>query len=629
MVSALILALFIGLFGGLFVVQVVTRLRLVRRAPGTLSADDVPARAARVVREVVFQSKVIAEKPLVGVAHALVFWGFVAFAGYTTGQFLAGLRIVDMTHTVAFEWYSRALVPFSLAVLVGIVGLVIRRVAVRPEALGPLSWESVLIGVFIATLMITFLREVFHLDEGLAASVNWWLHAVVLLVFLALIPNSKHFHLVLSPFTVFLKSPTLGDVRNLDFEKEEVGLETVADLEKKQVLDAFTCVECGRCQMNCPAWATGKLLNPKSLILRNEVALLAGRLDAKLADQYDAGVLWQCTTCGACEQQCPVGVEHLPLVIGARRGLVSNGEAPDALGAMYNHLERRGNIWGLTSDVRQKFVASAGLETFDPSRHEYLMWLGCAGSYDADFQKALRSLFSILRAHRVTFGVLAKERCTGDVAKRTGNEYLFQELAAANVADFKASSVRKILTACPHCLKTLGDDYRRFGFEADVQHSAVFVSKLGPERHSAARSRPDAGVAEEVALHDPCYLSRHAGHMDEPRALLARVGAVVLEPERSGRNPFCCGAGGGLLFEEHEQGTRISQRRFEQLQATGVRTIVTACPFCGIMLKGAQASANATTEVVDLMTFVDGRIQTTTAGAPTAGAQAASGQAGP
>ena len=170
---------------------------------------------------------------------------------------------------------------------------------------------------------------------------------------------------MLSPVTVFLKSPELGDVRNLDFEKEEVGLETVRQLEKKQVLDAFTCVECGRCQMNCPAYGTGKLLNPKKLILQNEDALLAGKLDAKLVEVYDPGVLWQCTTCGACENQCPVGIEHLPLIIGARRGLVSNGEAPDALGAMYNHLERRGNIWGLTSDQRQKFVASAGLETFD------------------------------------------------------------------------------------------------------------------------------------------------------------------------------------------------------------------------------------------------------------------------
>lgn len=604
MIPALILALLVVVFVGSFAAQVHRRLELVRRAPGALRTGDVPARAWRFLREVVFQSKVIAEKPWVGVAHALVFWGFVAFAGYSASQFLRGLRIVDLTRTEAFHVYALALVPFAVGVLAGIVFLLVRRVVFRPEALGPLSWESVLIGGFIATLMITFLLD-FRLTEGPAASVNWWLHAVVILVFLALIPNSKHFHLVLSPVTVFLKSPVLGDVRNLDFEKEEVGLETLAQLEKKQVLDAFTCVECGRCQMNCPAYATGKLLNPKKLILQNEAALLAGRMDAKLPDVYDAGVLWQCTTCGACENQCPVGIEHLPLVIGARRGLVSNGEAPDALGAMYNHLERRGNIWGLTSDVRQKFVASAGLETFDASRHEYLMWLGCAGSYEADFQKSLRSLFEILRARNISFGVLARERCTGDPAKRTGNEYMFQELAAANIADFNAAGVRKILTACPHCLKTLGDDYRKLGFDAEVEHSAVLVSRITGDLHLPQ--------TETVTLHDPCYLARYAGHTAEPRTLLARAGAAVREPERSGRNPFCCGAGGGLLFEEHEEGTRISQRRFEQLEATGAKTIVTACPFCSIMLKGAQASANAATEVVDLMTFVDGRMKSSAA----------------
>ena len=615
MLSALVLALLVVLFGGLFVVQLSRRLLLVGRAKGTLRTDHVPARVSRFLREVVFQSEVIAGKPAVGLAHALVFWGFVAFVGYSGCQFLKGLGVVDLTGTSSFHYYALALAPFALGVLGGIIFLVIRRVVFRPEALGPLSGESVLIGVFIATLMITFLLD-FRLTEGPAAAVNWWLHSIIILVFLALIPGSKHFHLVLSPATVFLKSPVLGEVRNLDFEKEEVGLETLADLEKKQVLDAFTCVECGRCQMNCPAYATGKRLNPKKMILQNEDALLIGRMDATLVEVYDPGVLWQCTTCGACEQQCPVGVEHLPLILGARRGLVSNGEAPDALGAMYNHLERRGNIWGLTSDVRQKFVTSAGLETFDPERHEYLMWLGCAGSYEADFQKALRSLFEILRARQVTFGVLAKERCTGDLAKRTGNEYLFQELATANIADFQAAGVKKILTACPHCLKTLSEDYKPFGFDVEVQHSVVLVSKIAGDLRLPG--------AEAVALHDPCYLARYAGHTKEPRDLLARAGAVVKEPERSGDNPFCCGAGGGLLFEEHEEGTRISQRRFEQLQATGAGTIVTACPFCSIMLKGAQASANAITQVVDLMTFVDGRIKSAAAAAPPPGARPAS-----
>ncbi|OPZ02229.1 MAG: succinate dehydrogenase iron-sulfur subunit [Alphaproteobacteria bacterium ADurb.BinA305] len=360
--ETLILWVLVLVFGGLFAWQVATRVRLIRRAPGRLGVADAGAAAGRLLREVVFQSKVIAERPLVGLAHALVFWGFVAFAGYTSTEFLAGLGLVDLTGTAAFRFYSLALVPFAIAVLAGILVLLVRRVVFRPEALGKLSGESVVIGLFIAALMVTFLLDFRLAGESLGGRVNWWVHALVILVFLVLIPGSKHFHLLLSPITIALESPVLGEVRNLDFEKEEIGYETVAHLERKAVLDAFTCVECGRCQMNCPAYRTGKALNPKKLILDNEDALLAGKLDAPLKSIYDENVLWQCTTCGACEAQCPVGIEHLPLIINARRGLVSNGEAPDALGAMYNNLERRGNIWGLSQDQRQKFVAASGLE---------------------------------------------------------------------------------------------------------------------------------------------------------------------------------------------------------------------------------------------------------------------------
>ena len=335
------------------------------------------------------------------------------------------------------------------------------------------SLESIVIALFIATLMITFLLT-FRLDEGTTAErVNWWVHAVVILAFMALIPASKHLHLVLSPITVFLKSPELGNLPNLDFEKEQVGLETVKDLGSKIVLDAFTCVECGRCQVNCPAWGAGKELNPKTIVLQTQEALLAGDRERKLGEIYSEKVLWQCTTCGACENQCPVGIEHLPILIGARRGLASNGDAPEYLGAMYNNLERRSNIWGLGYDQRTKFVQSAELETFDPAKHDVLVWLGCAGSFDADFQKSLKSLFGILRTCHVTFGVLSKERCTGDPAKRTGNEYMYQELANANIEDLKAAGPKKILTSCPHCVKTIGDDYKKFGYEVEIVHSSV------------------------------------------------------------------------------------------------------------------------------------------------------------
>jgi Fe-S oxidoreductase len=332
--------------------------------------------------------------------------------------------------------------------------------------------------------------------------------------------------------------------------------------------------------------------------------LLAGQKERKLGEVYSETVLWQCTTCGACENQCPVGIEHLPILIGSRRGLVSNGDAPEYLGSMYNNLERRSNIWGLGYDQRTKFIQSAALETFDPAKHDVLVWLGCAGSFDADFQKSLRSLFDILRARSVTFGVLSKEKCNGDPAKRTGNEYMYQELATANIEDLKAAAPKKILTSCPHCVKTIGQDYVKFGYQVEVVHSSVFVEEL-------TRDLRSAGNKEAVTFHDPCYLGRYAGKVDEPRQLLTRFGADIKEPVRNRDNPYCCGAGGGLLFadKEEEPGSRISDVRFKQLRDTGANTVVTACPFCSIMLKGAQASAQADTQFVDLMTYVNGKLQ--------------------
>jgi Fe-S oxidoreductase len=604
-----LLWLLVLLFAGAFAAQVSTRVRLIAAAPNTFSFENPVFRITRFLVDVVGQRQTIKERPVAGLAHALVFWGFVAFGGYTTVEFLYGLGIVDLRHTGWFHAYRIVLTPFAIGVLAGIVYLLIRRAFVRPIALGTkLSVESVVIACFIATLMITFLLG-WRLDESsVAGRVNWWIHATVILVFLALIPASKHFHLVLSPITVLLKSPELGNLPNLDFEKEQVGLETLKDLGSKIVLDAFTCVECGRCQVNCPAWGAGKELNPKAVILQTQDALLEGKRETKLAEIYTEKVLWQCTTCGACENQCPVGIEHLPLIIGSRRGLVSNGDAPDYLGGVYNHLERRGNIWGLSYDQRQKFVDSAALETFDPSRHDVLVWLGCAGAFEADFQKSLRSLFEILRAKQVRFGVLSKERCNGDPAKRTGNEYMYQELATANIADLKAAAPRTILTSCPHCVKTIGDDYRKFGYQVEVVHSAVFVEELTrSDRATATGAGPDA-----VTYHDPCYLGRYGGKVDEPRALLTRFGGSVSEPVRNRDNPYCCGAGGGLLFadKEEEPGSRISDVRFKQLKDTGAGTVVTACPFCSIMLKGAQASdPSSNVQFVDLMTYVNGRLQ--------------------
>ncbi len=606
--QTLALWLLVIVFAGVFAAQVATRVRLIAAAPNTFSVDRFGFRLRRFLVDVLLQRQTIAERPITGLAHALVFWGFVAFGAYTAAEFLAGLGIVDVTHTEWFDAYRYVLTVFATAVLAGIVDLLVRRVVFRPVALGEaVSVESIVIGLFIATLMITFLLTYRLTELSTAGRVNWWVHMSVILAFLALIPASKHFHLVLSPITVFLKSPVLGTIPNLDFEKEEVGLERVKDLGSKSVLDAMTCVECGRCQVNCPAWGSGKELNPKTIVLQTQAALLDGSRDKTLVEVYTDKVLWQCTTCGACENQCPVGIEHLPILIGSRRGLVSNGEAPDYLGGVYNHLERRGNIWGLGYDQRQKFIDAAKIEIFDPLRHQVLVWLGCAGAFEADYQNSMRALFDILRARGVAFGVLSKERCTGDPAKRTGNEYMFQELAKGNIEALESAKPTTILTSCPHCVKTIGDDYKRFGYEAKILHSAAYLDEL--LRDVKAKD----SETSEVTFHDPCYLGRYAGTVDEPRDLLVRFGGDIKEPERNRENPFCCGAGGGLLFadKEEEPGSRISDVRFKQLRKTGAGTVVTACPFCSIMLKGAQASAGAEggeMQFVDLTTFVKNRM---------------------
>ena len=300
-------------------------------------------------------------------------------------------------------------------------------------------------------------------------------------------------------------------------------------------------------------------------------------------------MLWQCTTCGACENQCPVGIEHLPILIGARRGLVSNGDAPDYLGAMYNNLERRSNIWGLGYDQRQKFVESASLETFDATKHDVLVWLGCAGSFDADFQKSLRSLFEILRARSVKFGVLSKERCTGDPAKRTGNEYMFQELANGEHRRSQGVGPEDHRDVVPALRE---DDRRRL---SEVRLRSGDRPFVGVRREA----HPRASVRRWLAKWSPSTTRAISGATparSTSRAICStRFGADIKEPVRNRDNPYCCGAGGGLLFadKEEEPGTRISDVRFKQLQDTGANTVVTACPFCSIMLKGAQASARS------------------------------------
>lgn len=544
-------------------------------------------RVRRLVREVVMQEKVIRHRPWAGLAHALVFWGFCAFALVTLDHLAAGvgLSLFD-THEGGFgRAYGWLAAGFAVAVSVGITGLAVRRFVLRPKWLGEkVSLESGVIALLILALMLTYLTDFFWRPESgsMAERAIWWAHTVALLVFLPLIPKTKHLHLMLSPVAVFLAREPFGDVPPLQGD-EDFGLAAGRDVTRRMALQAFSCVECGRCQEHCPAHNTGKELNPKQMALGLRAFLRehGGGAEAPLAGPHlSLEAAFQCTTCGACEYQCPVGVEHLPLILGLRRGAVNTGDWEDDYGAqLFVRLERQGNPLGMAAYERDRFIQKNGLPWFDGSQ-EWCLWLGCMGAFDPRGREAVLALVRVLRASGVSFGVLRKEKCSGDAARRLGNDLLFQQLAEFNIAQLQAAGARRILSVCPHCVRTISVDWREFGAEFEVAHHSEWLVGHLPQG-------PAGG--EATVFHDPCYLGRYRGVYDAPRRVAALAGQLKEAP-RSGDRSFCCGAGGGLVFLGEESGTRVSHVRAQELAATGARQVAVACPFCRTMLEDALAA---------------------------------------
>lgn len=548
------------------------------------SLKPVAPRLKRLFGEVVFQAKVIRHRPLPGIAHALVFWGFLAFALVTLRHFAAGF---GLPLSRAGAVYSAFAFVFAALVAVAILGLALRRFIARPKWLGEqLSWESGLIALLIFALMATYMAEyLVHPDPSSASGrLLWWTHTLALLVFLPLIPHTKHLHLILSPASVFLGRGGFSRIPPLEGD-DDFGLDTGKDITRLAALQAYSCVECGRCQQHCPAAHTGKLLNPKEIALgfraylnQHGPASDAPLLGVHLSEE----AVFQCTTCGACESQCPVGVEHLPLIVGLRRGAVNTGKWEDSHGGeLFLRLERNGNPLGMASMERDKFIKAHALPWFDGSQH-YCLWLGCMGSFDPRGRQTVLALCRVMDHLGVTYGVLKKEKCTGDSARRLGNDLAFQSLAEFNIGQLRAAGVEKLISICPHCVRTIGEDWREFGPPFHIEHHSVFLGRnIGKLPAAADRS--------SVVFHDPCYLGRYQGIYDAPRTA-ASVAGELIEPERSRETSFCCGAGGGLVFLGEEKGNRISHERTAQLLATGAGTIAAACPFCQTMLGDALES---------------------------------------
>jgi Fe-S oxidoreductase len=584
--------------------------------------------------EVLCQAKVVRERPLAGLAHAFVFWAFCAFALVTLNHCAVVFGIGFLSPSGRFaRFYFYFAAAFALACAVSILGLFVRRFFIRPKWLGDkLSYQSGVIAVLIFVLMVTYLASFFVTDSSSGSRILWWTHTLALLTFLPLIPHTKHLHLVLSPATVFLSRGGFGKIPPLRIDAEQgdedFGLVAGTDLTQIVSLQAYSCVECGRCTEHCPAANTGKLLNPKEIVLGVRAYLndLGPASTEPLLGLYNSQeAVFQCTTCGACEFQCPVGIEHVPIIVGLRRGAVNTGEWQDRHGAkLFLALERGSNALGLSPAERDKFIDKVSLPIFDGTQ-EYCLWLGCMGGYDPKGREIVAAFARVMNYLGTSYGVLRKEKCTGDPVRRLGNDLLFQQLAEANLEALAQDKVQKIVSICPHCVRTIEEDWKEYGTPPEIEHHSEFLARhlsrlpsiaspahqppareTGPvtghdfsrAERAANRSRalaPESGQSapaerdETIVFHDPCYLGRYRNVYDEPRAVASLAGNLIEAPRNRERS-FCCGAGGGLAFLGEETGERVSHNRAKELVATGAQTIAAACPFCNTMLRDALAA---------------------------------------
>jgi Fe-S oxidoreductase len=589
---------------------------------------------------IVLGQRKLFQRLLPGVMHALIFWGFLVLAPTIL---MAGIGAVDRHATLPWlghqGWFMALVDVFILSVLAGIaIALWIRKV-VRPERFdGSHLGEADFILGMIAAVVLTLLgwhasQIAAGLNEwpaGWSFLSNWvsgaipapdvtervfvWAHVCVILSFLVYLPYSKHLHIATAAVNVwFGRTRSRGRLEPLSFDLPDdelrLGVGTIGDLTWKQMVDAFSCTECGRCQDVCPAYATGKALSPKLLIMgvRDQLFaegpnLLAGaELSPIVGNGVPEEMVWDCVTCGACIHECPVSIEHVDHIVDLRRELVMmQSSFPSEAESMLRDVERMGNPWGKPQGDRASWAEGLGVRVVDEGdpAPEILYWVGCAAAYDERARAAAESTVKLLQRAGVDFAILgAREACTGDPARRMGNEYVFQAYAEQNVATLNETGVTRIVASCPHCLNSLANEYPDFGGRYEVLHHTELLAELVRDG-KLEPARSDA----EITYHDSCYLARHNDVRAEPRELVAAVGKPV-EMSRNGKRTFCCGAGGAHMWME-ERGSAINEERVREAKATGAETLAVACPFCTVMLDDGVRAADAGLRVADVSTLL-------------------------
>ncbi|MCD4684833.1 MAG: (Fe-S)-binding protein [Anaerolineae bacterium] len=624
--------------------------QIINRGEGTLNVTDVPARLWRALEVTVTQRTVFRTRLNTSLMHSFVVWGFLFYFLINAGDLLEGYIDAEFLGTGTLgDLYRLAGDVLSIFIVIGVLYFLIRRflvnapalqfhdnVKLHPKAQNGLKRDSLIVGVFILVHVgARFMGETFWvaLHDGdawqpfaaavaglwdsmshdtleISEHVMWWLALGTILAFIPYFPYTKHAHLFMGPLNYFSR-PTrtsLGALDPLDFEDEEreqFGAAQLEHLTKTQLLDPFACIMCNRCQDACPAYVTGKGLSPAALEInkRYEIKqqmspLAAGEPSPHplLEFALSASAVWACTTCGACVEICPVGNEPMFDILDIRRDQVlTQGEFPNELQGAFRGMENIGNPWQM-GDSRMVWAEGLDVPTVeDTDDFEVLFWVGCAGAFDPGAQQTARALVKILHAAGVKFAVLGEaESCTGDSARRAGNEYLFYEMALMNIETLNEVNPPRIMVLCPHCFHTIGKEYPQFGGNYEVVHYTEFINELLHKGRLKLNDRTPANVT----YHDPCYLGRHNGVYDEPRFALGAAGIAVTEMGRTGKNAFCCGAGGSQFWKEEEHGTaRVSIERYNEAAGTNADTLAVSCPFCLRMFADASQDEEAVTEM--------------------------------
>jgi Fe-S oxidoreductase/nitrate reductase gamma subunit len=600
------------------------------------------------------QSKILRDK-VAGPIHAGIFWGFLVLLFSAIEMVLEGLHEGWSLNFLGpiYSIVTMLTDVFCLLIIAGTMMSLWRRYVTKVKRLQVES-EKVEAGMILLTIFTIVTSLLFQnalrqhlygsdfswavrpgawpLGNALASVMGdgtvsfvfhaaWWMHAVLILAFMNYLPFSKHLHVLTSIPNVFFGpiGPTNG-LEKIDFEAENVekfGVTDIEDLSWKSLFDGYTCTHCGRCTSVCPANQTGKVLDPRGIIIAihdrtmDKAPLILKKeqgeelttaeqevWDKKLIGDYiSPDALWACTTCGACMQECPVNIEHVPAIVGMRRSMVlmesSFNDESALLPDIYGNMETNSVPWGGFAQAdRGDWANGLGIKTAaEDASMEVLFWVGCAGSYDERAKKVTKAFAELMQIAGVDFRILGtEENCTGDVARRTGNEYLADMLTKTNIETFQRYDVRKIVATCPHCFNTLTNDYPQYGFEAEVVHHTQFIRELIDQ--GRLKLDRDAVSSATVAYHDSCYLGRYNEEFEAPRATLDAVpGLTILEPARAGDRGLCCGAGGGRMFMEEHVGDRVNIVRTNELLETGATTIAVNCPFCTTMITDGVKAA--------------------------------------